>query len=140
MRIFVCKNAAIFAKGGIESVSNHGIVVSVLNVNGKKANGCLSLVHAPSAKESFFEIREGKGVLPFSSLEAGEKYKVFYIETGVRVPVGTISIIKDDILGLCALPQTKETDHLYEVVASMMEYLQFLRDKIENHIDGNDVV
>lgn len=140
MEIVVCENAAVIVHQNLEQIPPQGISVVVENVSGKEQSGFLSLVRVATGEERFWVIEDGRGILPASELIVSERYKVVLVENDLRIPAGDIMVIEDGILGPCVLPFMKGADHLWKVVASIMGCVRTLREEIENHICGNDVV
>ena len=140
MNFIVCEGQGFIATSVLEKAKG-SIPINVVDLDGKTLSGKLVLVPFASEKaEMLFVFQEGVGAISAETFEVGERYNVFLSVNDVRFFAGEIRIIDDVHLGVCILPVLGDTGHLWDCFKALSGYIQILREKLDSHIDGADIV
>lgn len=138
MRIIYCGDSAFIAGNTLECIANDGLSVEMVGVVDVPDSCSVSVRVMGEAKEQICSVAEGK--FPKNLFEVGKRYTLALITTDQRLTLGEFQCLKDFVLGDCIYPRRNDASHAWSVCTSLAMLLAETREKLNNHMDGSEVV
>ena len=140
MQMIYCGTTAFTSLTKLEPISQEGVLVEVQDLYGAAVEGSLVLREAETTKEITYSITDGKCLIPSAALQPSYKYAISICVGAQRASAGYVDVLKEALLGKCLFPVRDDKNHIWTVCAALIELLRETRDKLDNHVDGTEVI
>ncbi len=140
MKLIHCETTAFIASSVLELVLEDGLAIEVRDLCGEAFDGDLTLRKCEETDEIVYPVTDGTCTLLSAALEVGSEYKVCLVCGDRRVSAGAIKVLNEAVLGKCVYALRDDENHIWRVCMALVDLLRDMRQKLDNHVDGTEVI